>query len=226
MVETKLAKLAILIPVLRRPQNILPLVESVEKNTSDFKLVFIASPGDEEEICELSCHNQSYITLDKNYENNGDYAKKINQGFNSIEAEWYFLGADDIRFLPGWFEQAMETQRATDACVIGTNDMGNPIVMRGQHATHSLVLRDYVLECGTIDQPGKVLHEGYRHNFVDSEFVETARWRGAWAFATNSKVEHLHPDWHKGKKDPVYDLGKSGFAIDQRYFEQRKRLWP
>jgi hypothetical protein len=36
----------------------------------------------------------------------------------------------------------------------------------------------------------------------------------------------LHPDWKKGKQDPVYELGKSGFEIDKSYFEQRKRLWP
>lgn len=229
MTETAVSektKLAILIPVLRRPDNIEPLVESVEKSTTDFKLIFIASPGDEEEICELECQNQSFIVMDDSYENKGDYAKKINKGFNSVEAEWYFLGADDIRFHSGWFETAMEVQQKNDTCVIGTNDMGNPTVTSGQHATHSLVIRDYVLECGTIDEPGKVLHEGYRHNFVDSEFVETAKWRGAWTFAKESKVEHLHPDWHKGTRDPIYTIGKSGWEIDKRYFEQRKILWP
>jgi glycosyltransferase involved in cell wall biosynthesis len=220
-------ELAILIPVLRRPQNIAPLVESVRKHTKEpFELIFIASPGDEKEINELSNQKQSYITLDHNFENKGDYARKLNTAFKSIEANWYFLGADDLKFHPGWFEAAMFTRDHTDACVIGTNDMGSPVVMSGQHATHSLVLRDYVLECGTIDERGKILHEGYQHNFVDSEFVETAKWRGAWAFAMNSKVEHLHPDWKKGKKDPVYAIGKSGWETDRQYFEKRKRLWP
>lgn len=218
--------LSILIPVLRRPQNIQPLVESAMKNTGvSFNLLFIASPNDHQEISELNNQEIAYITMGASYENNGDYARKLNQGFRTVESEWYFLGADDLRFHPGWFESAMETYNNTKACVIGTNDLGNPSVMQGQHATHSLVLRDYVLECGTIDEPGKILHEGYRHNFVDSELVETAKWRSAWAFARESVVEHLHPDWQKGSLDPVYQLGRSGWATDERYFEQRKRLW-
>lgn len=221
----EITKLAILIPVLRRPDNIEPLVESVEKNTTNFELLFIVSPGDEDEICELECQNQSYITMDQSYENKGDFQKKINHGFNSIEAEWYFLGADDIKFYPGWFEAAMKVYEETDACVIGTNDMGNPGVLQGQHATHSLVLRDYALECGTIDEPGKILYEGYHHNFCDTEFVGTAKWRGAWSFSRDSIVEHLHPDWRKGINDEVYKLGKKFFAEDQELYTRRKRLW-
>lgn len=220
-------ELAILIPVLRRPQNILPLVKSIERNTAEsFEIVFIASAGDKTEIDELKNQKQEYIILDNNSKNKGDYAKKINKGFYSIKAEWYFLGADDLKFHPGWFRAAMKVQQKSSACVVGTNDMGNVLVKAGQHSTHSLVRRDYVLDCGTIDEPGKVLHEGYIHNFVDMEFVNTAQWRGAWDFAKNSFVEHLHPDWGKGQRDSVYNLGKSGWETDRQYFQNRKKLWP
>lgn len=221
-----MTELAILIPVLRRPQNIRPLVESIQATTENYELLFIASPNDKEEIDELENQGHQFVLMDQEYENNGDYARKINCGFNFIESKWYFLGADDIRFLPGWYDEAMKTHLLSEACVIGTNDLGSPSVMRGQHSTHSLVLRDYVLECGTIDEPGKVLHEGYRHNFVDTEFIATAKWRGAWRFSATSRVEHLHPDWKKGVRDQVYEIGKSGWEIDRRYFERRKRLWP
>lgn len=218
--------LVILIPVLRRPKNILPLVTSIDGTTSgSFEVIFLVTPGDEEEIKELKVQDEIYIVMDRSYENKGDYARKINKGFSSIEAEWYFLGADDIKFHPGWFEAAMERYEETNACVIGTNDMGNPGVLRGDHATHSLVLRDYALECGTIDEPGKVLYEGYAHNFCDSELVETAKWRGAWTFSKESKVEHLHHDWKKGKTDEVYKIGKSKFHEDNLLFNKRKKLW-
>jgi len=221
-----MVKLAILIPVLRRPKNIKTLVESITATTKEpFELIFVVSPGDTGEIDELVNQKQSYIIMDAPYENRGDYARKINTGFNSIEAEWYFLGADDLRFHAGWFEAALQTVDRSNACVIGTNDLGNPSVIRGEHSTHSLVLRDYVLECGTIDEPGKVLHQGYKHNFVDTEFVETAKWRGAWDFSHNSLVEHKHPDWRKGLVDEVYKIGKLGFEYDRTYFERRKRLW-
>lgn len=220
-----MVKLAILIPVLRRPQNIEPLVESIENSTKDFELLFITSPGDDEEIDELERLNQPYGIMNASYENAGDYARKINAGFNAIEAEWYFLGADDLKFHPGWFEFAMDVYGHKEACVIGTNDIGSPEVMKGSHATHSLVLGDYVNRCGTISEPGKVLYEGYRHNFVDTEFVATAKWRGAWAFSIRSVVEHLHPDWKKGKTDEIYEIGKSGWEVDRKRFEARKKLW-
>lgn len=222
-----MVKIAILIPVLRRPGNVLPLITSILDNTEEelFEILFLVSPGDNEEIWELENWQQSYVVMDSKHEL-GDYAKKINHGFNSIEAEWYFLGADDLKFHPGWFEAAMKTHDQGGSCVIGTNDLGNPSVMRGQHSTHSLVLGEYIQECGTIDQPGKILHEGYRHNFVDTELVATAQWRGAWSFSGDSRVEHLHPDWGKSSQDPTYVKGKSGWEIDRRHYETRKRLWP
>lgn len=221
-----MTKLAILIPVLRRPQNILPLMESIDITTKDCETWFIISPDDQGERDELECQNQSYITMDKSYENNGDYARKINSGFEAVDAEWYFLGADDLRFYPNWFEEAMRVHHQSGACVIGTNDLGNQSVMQGLHSTHSLVLGDYVKECGTIDEPGKILHEGYKHNFCDTEFVSTAKWRGAWSFASRSRIEHLHPDWGKAPMDEIYRIGKSGFNIDHQYFEQKRRwLW-
>lgn len=221
-----MTELAILIPVLRRPKNISPLVESIRGTTkASYEIVFIVSPGDHEEISELEDQALSYIVMEASYENYGDYARKINAGFDSVEANWYFLGADDLRFHPLWFEVAMEVYETTKACVIGTNDLGSPIVMSGQHATHSLVRREYVQECGTIDEVGKVLHQGYRHNFVDLEFVATAKKRNDWAFAMNSRVQHNHPDWKLAPFDDTYRIGKMGWNQDQRYFETRKRLW-
>lgn len=220
------ANLVILVPVLRRPSNIYPLVYSIKESTSEsYEILFITSPGDTEEIKELEDRKLDYIVMEDSFEGKGDYARKINSGFNHLEAKWYFLGADDLRFHPNWFEAAMDVYEKTEACVIGTNDLGNPQVTRGQHSTHSLVLGEYVRECGTVDESGKVLHEGYRHNFVDAELITTAKWRGAWAFAKNSVVEHRHPDWQKGIIDEVYKIGKNSFHLDQQYFETRRKLW-
>lgn len=220
-----MVKVAILIPVLRRPQNIKPLAESVETNTSDYELFFIASPGDEKEIEELDRQNQYFGIMKDSYENNGDYARKINAGFGEIKAEWYFLGADDIRFHTNWFESAMVTYEKTQACVIGTNDLGSPVVINGSHSTHSLVLGEYVTECGTIDEPGKILHEGYPHEYVDTEFVETAKCRLAWAFSKNSVVEHLHPNWGKGTTDSLYAAQPKRMQKGKLLYERRKKLW-
>jgi glycosyltransferase involved in cell wall biosynthesis len=223
-------KLVILIPVLRRPQNISPLVQSIKSNTMipskhKYEILFIASPSDDKEINALKEHGANFIVMPEDYEGHGDYAKKINTGFKSIAADWYLTGADDIKFHSGWFEAAMNIYAATKACVIGTNDMGNPRVTAGRHSTHTLVLKEYIDECGTIDEPGKIFHEGYHHNFCDDELVQTAKWRGAWAFSKDSRVEHNHPLWRPVPLDEIYTLGRKFYKEDERLYNIRKKLW-
>ena len=149
----------------------------------------------------------------------GTFAEKVNEGYRVTEAPWLFIVGDDVHFHPGWLDQAMETARATHCRVIGTNDLGNPAVQAGQHATHFFIRRDYVDVIGASwDGPGVVCHEGYRHWFVDNEIVTHARSRGEWAPCLLSHVEHMHPLWQKGADDTVYRIG-------QEAAEQDREVW-
>ena len=96
--------------------------------------------------------------------------------------------------------------------------------MAGEHATHSLVA-DWYIERGTIDEPGKVLCEEYWHEFVDDEFIGTAKYRMAFAFAEDSRVEHLHYMWGKGPKDLLNAQHPQRMAAGRRVHERRKHLW-
>ena len=140
------------------------------------------------------------------------------------QGEFVFLGADDLRFWPGWDESAIERYYETDKPVVGTNDLGNTTVMAGRHATHSLVHRSYV-EQGTIDDPTCLLHEGYSHNWVDTEFIGTAMKRDAFTFCRDSHVEHMHPFWQKGDDDAIYEKGRQHYRLDRRLYQKRHRLW-
>jgi hypothetical protein len=153
-----------------------------------------------------------------------DWAKKINAGFEETTEDFLLLGATDLRFHPGWDANALRVAKHTGAGVIGTNDLGNVTVMRGKHSTHPLVRRAYIEQFGTVDEPGKVVHEGYQHQWVDTELVQTAMARGQWAFAKDSHVEHLHFMWRKSKRDATYDKALSTSREDHHYFSQRKRL--
>jgi hypothetical protein len=86
------------------------------------------------------------------------------------------------------------------------------------------VNRDY-WECGTIDERNLVCHEGYRHWFVDTELVETARVRGTYAHAHDALVEHFHPIYRGAEMDDTYRLGQSFVPQDRRLFMRRRRLW-
>lgn len=224
--------IGILVPVLGRPQAIRPLVSSiVESTSSDWSLIFLCSPGDEagtEACAEFTVDRRIAAWLvDWKPEIGGDWARKINYAYAETTPgiEYYLLGATDLKFHPGWDTEALRVAGETGAGVIGTNDLGNATVMRGDHATHPLVRGSYVDEHGTIDEPGKILHEGYRHQWVDTELCETAKARGEWAFARDSRVEHLHPFWHKGTMDATYQKALSTSTEDHRLWGQRRRLW-
>lgn len=215
--------LVILVPVLGRPHRVAPLLESAtEAATCEQEVVFIASEHDTETHDAVRTAGGSLLVLPGPREN-GDYARKMNHGIRSTAAPLIFLGADDLAFHRGWFDSAAVRLNGRIG-VVGTNDLGNPRVMRGDHATHSLLTRDYA-QRGAIDEAGVVLHEGYTHNFVDDEFLGTARHRRAFTVATKSHVEHLHPHWGKAEMDHTYALGLREFERDRRLFRKRSRLW-
>jgi glycosyltransferase involved in cell wall biosynthesis len=218
--------IALLIPVLARPARAAPLVESIHAATTvEHEIVFLCSPGDDEEIEAAEATGERVIVTPFR-QGPGDYARKINLGIERTDAPWVFQGADDLRFHAGWDRAAL----AIGAPVTGTNDLGNPLVQRGAHATHSLISREYAEEHGTIDGPG-ALHEGYHHCWVDNELVETAAARRAWRSARRAHVEHRHHIWRdrgggrKAKDDATYQRGQEGYTEDYALFVERRPLW-
>lgn len=151
------------------------------------------------------------------------FAQRINAGYAATEEPWVFVVGDDVVFRPGWLDHA-QSAGGDKHHVIGTNDLGNPRVTSGEHATHMLIRRSYIDEVGASwDGPKNVCHEGYRHWYVDDEIVTAAKQRGVWAMALGSIVEHMHPAWGKAEGDDVYELGQSHAPEDRKLFERRRR---
>lgn len=155
----------------------------------------------------------------------GDFARKTNYGISISDEEWVFAGADDLRFHPGWDAFALGLASATRKRFIGTNDLHNPQVIRGRHSTHSLVKRSYIEEFGTIDENGKLYHEGYAHAWCDNEAVETAVAREEYVWARRAHVEHLHPNFKGAPNDATYDRGMDTFSVDRELLVARRKLW-
>lgn len=217
--------IAVLVPVLGRPDRAAALAENLAAATSvPHRLLFMCTPGDDAQIAACEETGADVLVLDQPRQP-GDFARKQNAGYHATTEPYVFLGADDLRFHPGWDTAALEIAEAYDVGVVGTNDLGNALVRAGHHATHSLVARCYADTLGTIDEPGQVLHEGYDHQYVDNELVETAQARGCFAFAPDSIVEHLHPFWGKGRLDDTYRAGLAQGNRDRRLFHARRRLW-
>jgi hypothetical protein len=150
------------------------------------------------------------------------FAERMNAGYLATREAWVFVTGDDVRFRKGWLDQAESVALQTGASVIGTNDLGNPRVISGEHATHILVRRSYVDARGASwDGPEVLAHEGYGHWYVDDEIVTAAKQRHAWAMAIDSHVEHLHPQWGKAQVDDIYMSGVACAGQDQETFSAR-----
>lgn len=213
--------LVVIVPMLGRAHRVGPLLESIHA-TCNARVLFCCTEGDEGVIVAVDAAGAERLTFPPR--SVGDYAAKVNAGYRHTSEPLLFLGACDIRFHPGWYEAA--TARLGGRIgVVGTNDLGSPRVMRGEHATHCLVTRDYVDRHGTIDRPGEVLFEGYVHEYVDDELVGTAKRRRAWAFAGDSHVEHLHPSWGKAPADDIYEAQRHRMAASRTLYLRRRRLW-
>lgn len=214
--------LAILVPVLGRPHRVEPLLTSIEAATSEAHVVFLCDPDDEPEHDAITAARRLRDLNVTMLCEGGNYAHKINVGVRSTTELLIFMGADDVDFHPGWFEAACT--RLDAASVVGTADLCNRRVMRGEHSTHTLLTREYA-ERGTIDDESRVLHEGYIHEFVDDEFVATAKHRGEFAFAADAIVEHLHPMAQKAPMDELYKAMGWRMGQGRALFAKRQALW-
>lgn len=210
--------------MLGRPHRVAPLAASIRAATPDpYTLLFLATPTDRDVLHELRREHQEFLTVP--YRDRGDYARKINTGVHATTEPWVFTGACDLHFHPNWLGHALKQAGTRDGVgVVGTNDLSNRRVIRGQHSTHSLCARWYC-QLGTIDEPGKLLHEGYPHEFVDDELVATARHRGAFVFAARSIVEHLHPMCSKAPMDDLYAGQGHRMKVGRKVYERRVPLW-
>jgi glycosyltransferase involved in cell wall biosynthesis len=220
--------IAVIVPVLNRPERAAPVVESILAAARvPTEILFVTSTGDRKELSAVKATGQRYVTIAKAAGRQGDYARKINTGLHVLAGcDWIFTGADDLRFTDGWDDQALHAARRGEG-VVGTVDGCNPRTRRAQHSTHSLVARWYAEEHGTVDDRGRIYHEGYWHNFVDDEMVSTAVARRSYA-PSAARVEHLHPmrrDDERAPMDDTYRLGLVHFHEDRRTFRSRRPLW-
>ncbi len=225
--------ISVLIPVLGRPQNALPVVDSIRAHTTvEYEIIFLCSPRDDAQIAACAATDSievstRVITVPWT-SGPGDAARKWNRGYEASVFSFVFCAADDVEFTPGWDTEALRVAEQTGAGMIGTNDDANPLVRRGRHSTHSLFRRSYIDKIGGtfFDGPGVMYHEGYKHQYIDNEAVKAATDRREWAFAARSLVRHHHPMYDKTvAMDTTYKKALGDASEDAALYRSRLHQW-
>ncbi len=229
-------EIVILVPILRRPHLIEPLIKNVAATTpAGVDLIFLPDPhGDDESVETLNELDAHYAWSDTT-----GWAGKINEATKYLGYRYLFCCADDVIFHRGWLDAVMQMMGglaiikpgsgpdtiSEQIQVVGTLDNLTSNVMAGEHATHFMVDRQYIDTFGgVIDEgPGSFLPTAYRHNYTDTEFIETAKARGVFA-PSAALVEHAH--FLAGAPfDETYRIGEDSKVADSLIFEQRRHLW-
>ena len=138
-----------------------------------------------------------------------------NLGAAEASGEAFVLGADDLKFYPGWLEAALEGLAKLNWCgLVAFNDMSPNT---GNLATHYLISKNYAAN----DWGGVMAIPSYFQHFIDTEATARARRDKCFYYAEDAKVEHLHWLWDKAENDDVYKRGQERYSEGADTFNDR-----
>ena len=216
--ENSTSLIAVLIPTLNRPHKIAGIVQNLKDTAPMATPYFIIEAHDTATADAIDQVNAKKIVNKRT----ASFAGAINTALHETTEPYLFVSADDSYYHPNWTEPLLEKAKTYGLCA--ANDMHNRDVQAGNLATCFLLTREYAL-IACIDEPGVMLHEGYTHNYVDTEITGTAKSRGQFVYCPDSLVEHMHYLWGLAVKDATYDKTLVHINQDEALCNSRKHLW-
>lgn len=213
---------AVLIPSYHRPERLTQALASLEENTAGEYTPYVIVEPDDTETFEAALDSDAVVFVN---EGRPCYAGAINTAYHNTTEPYLFAGADDLAFHPRWLSIALE-QMVPPIQVVGTNDLLNPFVAQGTHATHYLVRRGYLdVRGGLKGEPGSFMLEELSHQYTDTLFIDLARAREVFAPCLESVVEHLHFLNGKAPKDETYDRAYRDIEADEETYRNKIAEW-
>lgn len=223
----------ILIPTLGRADRLEAIARNIAEATINEHTVWFCIEAEDEAsrqaVLDARIAVSDNIGMAYN-DRSRSYAGAINTAYHAVRlgrrSEYLFCGADDLHFEQGWDAWALALFDGW-AGVVGTNDLLNPYVLQGMHSTHSLVARWYLDDIGGVvdEGPGSFLHEGYGHNYVDTELIATAKARARFRPCLASVVRHLHQSAGFTPHDATHDKAEATYGADAELYDTRRPLW-
>jgi hypothetical protein len=205
------------LPTYHRSGKLATVAKNIEKTTkNNFVLYFGVEPDDDASwVAALRTGHQvvynSYAP---------GYAGAVQTMYEVSKSPFWIHANDDFEFLPDWDVVPLSMFDAPHIMVVGVREQ--------EHSSFSAVFmarRSYIEKMsGVIGMPNRVLYP-YHHNYVDTEFTETAKARGVWAKCDAPCILHKHPGIIGGDKDETYRKNDATVAQDEETFHSREHLW-
>lgn len=208
------ATVAVIVPVVGRPHNAGPFMESLRASEPERAVVYALCEHDDPASQEAWKAAGAVVVADHE---GRTYAEKINIALDRTEEPWLLPVGDDVKFHPGWLDGALAKAPAK---VIGTNDLQ---MAHAARSPHTFIERDYIMSVGAgWNGPGTISFL-YDHWYVDDEIATSAQQREVWAYAPESVIEHLHVTNHKSADDDIYIRGRTRGAAQYPVFIDRAK---
>jgi hypothetical protein len=214
----------IIVPTIGRSHKLFPLAWNIANTTpvGQYSITFVVDRDDpdSQRIVAAIEGPVSFVIADKR-----GYVHCTNLGVHATDSPLLALVNDDVIFHAFWYEEAIK-HLSPLVQVIGTNDL-SPHTEGGVNCTMPIIRRSYINELGgNYNEPGNAYHEGYWHNFAESEMWHLAQHRRVARWVEECVIEHRHPDWGTADMDATYAEGaKTGWNEDAALYEERKMRW-
>ena len=218
-----MVKLNIYLPTYKRPFKLAQIAKNIEETTYyPFELYFGVEADDRESI--LAAKDTGHKVVINPYE--PGYANTVQAMYEQSDGEYWFHSNDDFVHLPEWDKRPIDLlDESPTLMVIGCHD-GNP---KTRYYTISMVRRKYIEDMsGVVDMPNRCFYP-YHHNYIDTEFTETAIHRGVWDVCTAPCIEHHNPGFAHifgdVETDETYEKNNRTAGKDADTYNSRRNLW-
>lgn len=212
------ATIAILLPTYKRPHALAKVAKNIEEATKHSFTLYFGVEKEDKESAKAAKATGHKVIVNK-YE--PGYSNTI-QSIYEVSKEPFMLHAnDDFEFTQNWDEVPISMFERPDLMVVGLRQHESD-----RHGSAICMWRREYIETqsGVIDMPNRVFYP-YNHNYIDTEFTQTAQKRGVWAKCDPLVIHHHHPGFTGKEKDETYKKNDATVEIDQATFERRRHLW-
>lgn len=208
----------ILVPTYKRPDSLQRLADNIHANTKSSFMLWFGVEEDDKASFDAAIKTEANVAVNRytpGYSNTIQTLYELSQGKFIIHAN------DDFDFHKDWDVEPLKLFKDPKIMVVGLKQTEGDV----HGSAISIFRRKYIEEMsGVIDMPNRVFYP-YHHNYVDTEFTETAQYRKVWVQCEPRVITHMHPGFTGLPADETYNKNAETSGLDRMTYISRCHLW-